>query len=124
IRIFDSADFQKTIRVAVIGRPNSGKSSFINLLTGHHILPVSQIPHTTFNPLSAIKTFGDTQFIFYDTPGIMSPKYSPKSFKISEKIESTRETLNKCDMTITVVDSYISQKYSWISPEIQSILID
>ena len=56
--------------VAIIGRPNAGKSTFINTLIGEKIAITSNIPQTTRNKILAIYNDADSQILFFDTPGI------------------------------------------------------
>jgi len=56
--------------VSIIGRPNVGKSTFINQVTGIKIAAVSSKPNTTRNRILGVKNFTDAQVIFLDTPGI------------------------------------------------------
>lgn len=60
--------------VAVIGRPNAGKSTFINCMVGEKIAITSPKPQTTRNRITAILTREDCQIVFLDTPGIHRPK--------------------------------------------------
>ena len=59
--------------VAIIGRPNVGKSTFLNAIIGKKIAIMSNKPQTTRNTISGVFTTNDAQIIFIDTPGIHKP---------------------------------------------------
>ncbi|WP_287448254.1 GTPase, partial [Anaerovibrio sp.] len=59
--------------VAVIGRPNVGKSTLINSLIGQKIAIMSDKPRTTRNRIMCVLTKPDAQLVFLDTPGIHKP---------------------------------------------------
>ena len=60
--------------VSITGRPNVGKSTFINTVTGLKISAVSSKPNTTRNRILGVKNFKDAQIIFLDTPGVTTAK--------------------------------------------------
>jgi len=60
--------------VAVLGAPNSGKSTLVNTAVGQKVSIVTQKVQTTRMPVRGIAMRGDTQLIFVDTPGIFAPK--------------------------------------------------
>lgn len=86
--------------VAVMGRPNVGKSTLINTLLGQKVSIVSPKPQTTRNRLLGILTRDDAQIIFLDTPGIHRPLH-----KLGEVlVETAAAALPDADAVVWVVD--------------------
>ncbi len=86
--------------VAVVGRPNVGKSTLINTLLGQKVSIVSPKPQTTRNRLIGILTRDDAQIIFLDTPGIHKPLH-----KLGEVlVETAAAALPDADVVVWVVD--------------------
>ena len=67
---------KRTAFIAIVGRPNVGKSTLLNAILGEKVAIVSNKPQTTRNRITGIFTKGDDQFVFLDTPGMHSPKNS------------------------------------------------
>lgn len=59
--------------VAIVGRPNAGKSTLMNALLGEKVAIMSDKPNTTRNNVAGILTEPDVQYVFMDTPGIHKP---------------------------------------------------
>ncbi len=87
--------------IAVVGRPNVGKSTLINTLTGKKVSIISARPQTTRNMVRAIITDEDSQMILMDTPGIHKPKSKLGEFMVKRAIDS----LNESDGVIFVVEA-------------------
>lgn len=86
--------------VAVIGKPNVGKSTLVNALVGEKIAIVSNKPQTTRRVLRGILTRPDAQIIFVDTPGIHKPAHKLGRMMV----ESATRVLNEVDVVVLVVD--------------------
>ncbi len=88
--------------IAIIGRPNVGKSTLINNLVGRKIAIMSDKPQTTRNEVIGILTKKDEyQLIFVDTPGIHKPKNNLGEFMMS----TVKKSLRNADLIIYMVDS-------------------
>jgi GTP-binding protein Era len=87
--------------VSIIGRPNVGKSTLINKLTGEKIAIMSEKPQTTRNAIRTIVTGEDYQMVFIDTPGIHKPKTKLGDFMVS----IAEETLNGVDIVLFLVEA-------------------
>jgi GTPase len=86
--------------VAVVGRPNVGKSTLINRLVGQKVAIVSPRPQTTRNRLLGILTREDAQVIFLDTPGLHAPKH-----RLGEAmVDVAMSTLADADLVLWVAD--------------------
>ena len=65
---------KKSGLIAIVGRPNAGKSTLLNRLAGEKLAIVSDKPQTTRHRISAVVVREDTQFVFLDTPGFHKPR--------------------------------------------------
>ena len=91
---------KKTGFVAIVGRPNVGKSTLLNALIGEKLAIVSKKPQTTRNKITGILTKGETQYVFMDTPGMHSPKT-----KLGDRmIEQTNNAMMGVDAAILMVE--------------------
>lgn len=86
--------------VSIFGKPNAGKSTLLNTLTGEKLAIVSPKVQTTRHRIKAIITEKNYQVIFSDTPGIIEPKY-----KLHEKMMAAVKTaVEDADVAILLVD--------------------
>ena len=86
--------------VALIGRPNVGKSTFINNVLKQKISIISPKPQTTRNKVQGIYTTSKEQIIFIDTPGIHKAHHELGSFMNKESLS----TLGDADLVLYIVD--------------------
>lgn len=88
--------------ISIIGRPNTGKSTLLNMIIGTKVAIATPKPQTTRNTIRGIFTdhFRDKQMVFLDTPGIHMPKN-----KLGEKlVASSRRSLRDVDLVLLLVD--------------------
>ena len=86
--------------VAIVGRPNVGKSTFLNACLGQKISIISSTAQTTRNALKGIYTDDDAQIVFVDTPGIHKPKNELGDYMNKQALSS----LNDADAILWIVD--------------------
>ncbi|MEO8585864.1 MAG: GTPase Era, partial [Acidobacteriota bacterium] len=86
--------------VAVVGRPNAGKSTLLNALVGTKVAIVSDKPQTTRRRLLGIRTDAEGQIVFVDTPGLHKPLHRLNKGMMGEALEALREE----DVRLLVVD--------------------
>ena len=91
----------KSAFVAIVGRPNVGKSSLMNKLVGEKIAIVSNKPQTTRNKIMGVLTKETTQFVFIDTPGLHHPKNKLSEYMVKQINESVADV----DAAVLVVDA-------------------
>ncbi len=95
------SETDKSVVVAVIGRPNAGKSSLVNAIVGEKVSIVSPKPQTTRDRITGICTEGGRQIVFLDTPGMFKPRT-----KLDEHMDkSIKSSLGgDADVVLVVLD--------------------
>jgi GTP-binding protein Era len=87
--------------VTVVGKPNAGKSTFLNRVIGQKLSIVSPKPQSTRDRIVGIHTEGDTQMVIFDTPGLMNPRYALQRAMRNAAIEA----LDDADVVLYLWDS-------------------
>jgi GTP-binding protein Era len=87
--------------ISIIGRPNVGKSTFLNRVIGQKIAIMSDKPQTTRNKVQGVLTLPDAQLIFIDTPGIHKPKHKLGDFMM----KVAQNTLKEVDLVLFMVNA-------------------
>ena len=92
---------KRTAFIAIVGRPNVGKSTLLNSIIGEKVAIVSKKPQTTRNRITGIYTTGDDQFVFLDTPGLHKPRTKLGDYMV----KTTSQTLGGVDYAVLVVEA-------------------
>jgi len=92
----------KAGKVAIVGRPNVGKSTLLNVLVNEKVCIVSSKPETTRDNIQGIISGKDFQVVFIDTPGIHRPKNTLGKLMVRKAQASLMET----DLNIVLIDAY------------------
>ncbi|MFF2447592.1 GTPase Era [Neobacillus sp. NPDC058068] len=87
--------------ISIIGRPNVGKSTFLNRVIGQKIAIMSDKPQTTRNKIQGVLSVNDAQMIFIDTPGIHKPKHKLGDFMM----KVAQNTLKEVDLILFMVNA-------------------
>lgn len=86
--------------VALLGRPNAGKSTLLNRIVGHKLAIVSDKPQTTRTRIVGVKNYPDGQVVFVDTPGVHKPTHRMNVRMVDVALEAMRDV----DLVTLVVD--------------------
>jgi GTPase len=87
--------------VALVGRPNAGKSTLLNRLVGQKLAIVSDKPQTTRNRIIGVRNYADAQVVFVDTPGVHRPLHRLNVRMVNAALDTLREV----DVVTVVVDA-------------------
>ena len=92
--------------VAIVGRPNVGKSTLLNALVGQKISITSRKAQTTRHRITGIRTLGATQFVFVDTPGFQTTHMKRHSGAMNRNLNRTvQSTIGDVDAVIFMVEA-------------------
>ena len=110
-----NAELSKPIRsginIAIIGKPNTGKSSFINFISKKNVSIVTDIPGTTTDSITSSIDINGFKFVFIDTAGLR--KHKNKIEKIG--IQKTKEIIEKSDLNLVFLEKNEKNKYKKIT---------
>ena len=95
---------RKTAFIAIVGRPNVGKSTLLNAILGEKVAIVSSKPQTTRNRITGILTKGDNQFVFLDTPGFQRPRTKLGDYML----KASSSSIGASDAAIIMADAFHS----------------
>ena len=102
---FTQEESENRIHLAVVGRPNVGKSSLINRILGEKRLLVSDVPGTTRDAIDSVCTINGQEYVLIDTAGIR------RKSKVTQKLEKfsiikALKSLDRCDVALIVLDAH------------------
>ena len=95
---------EEAIRVAILGRPNVGKSSLLNALVGQERVVVSEIPGTTRDSIDTVLRRGETTFVLVDTAGLRRKRRQRQGIEYYSELRAMRAA-ERADVALVLVDS-------------------
>lgn len=96
----DDQAAQRSAFIALVGKPNVGKSSLLNRLIGEKIAIVTNKPQTTRTRITGVLTRGETQLVFLDTPGL----HKPKTTLGQQMVRDVADAVADVDLAVLVVE--------------------
>jgi GTP-binding protein len=95
---------EDAIRVAILGRPNVGKSSLLNAILGHERVIVSEAPGTTRDSIDTVFRRGDRTFVFVDTAGIRRKRRHRQGIEYYSELRA-HDAASRADVALVLIDT-------------------
>jgi GTP-binding protein len=90
-------------RIAVVGRPNVGKSTLVNTLAGFERVIASEVPGTTRDSIDVLVKYGGNRYLFIDTAGIRAKRKTEDVLEKFSVIKSL-DSIKRCDLAVVMID--------------------
>lgn len=110
IKLFPDSKYQTKeperpeIKIAVVGKPNVGKSSFVNAILGQHKLIVTSIPGTTRDSIDTPFKYYGHQFLLIDTAGLRKRSHIKEAVEYFSTVRSL-DSIQRCDVAVVIIDA-------------------
>jgi GTPase len=95
---------EDAIRVAILGRPNVGKSSLLNVLVGEERVIVSEVPGTTRDSIDTLVQRGDRTFVFVDTAGLRRKRRQRQGIEYYSELRAL-QAAERADVALVLIDT-------------------
>src|SRR4029079_13054855 len=95
---------EEAIRVAILGRPNGGKSSLLNAILGEDRVIVSDVPGTTRDTIDTVLERGDTTFVLVDTAGLRRKRKQRQGIEYYSELRAL-DAADRADVALVLIDS-------------------
>ena len=95
---------EEAIRVAILGRPNVGKSSLLNTLVGEERVIVSEVPGTTRDSIDTVVQRGDRTFVFVDTAGLRRKRRQRQGIEYYSELRAL-QAAERADVALVLIDT-------------------
>ncbi len=102
----DDEDTDPRLKIAIVGRPNVGKSSLTNSLLGYERSIVTDIPGTTRDSVNSVLKYYGQEIVLIDTAGLRKKKRIEESIEFFSMVRTLR-TIGECDVAVVMVDAKI-----------------
>ena len=99
----DDSEIRRVPRLAIVGKPNVGKSTLVNALVGEHRMITSPIAGTTVDSVDSTALLNDKEFLLIDTAGIRRKSKTEQGIEVLSVVQ-TRKALERADIAILLLD--------------------